>query len=434
MTMGSDLTTALTSVKDSAPDVHATPLGAVVPSVVRARSSGTSRAVRLRLLRVTFGLLRMTALVTPGLSGLTVIISPVEGRGRRPTVSPDPSEHRREAGRDAVTENLGVLEICAGAGGQACGLERAGFHHEAAVEIEDVFAQTLRRNRPGWDVLTQDVHDLDGRDYRGIDLIAGGVPCPPFSIAGKQLGADDERDLFPAALRLVEEAKPGAVMLENVRGLAGARFAGYRRNVLQTLDRLGYAPEWQVLNASEFGVPQLRPRFILVAMKRKHYRRWLWPAPKGTPPTVGETLEDLMAARGWKGARRWARMANSIAPTIVGGSKKHGGPDLGPTRARADWSLLGVNGIGIADEAPGRDLPVSFRPKLTVRMVARIQGFPDEWEFIGRKTAQYRQVGNAFPPPVAAAIGRSIHAALTGVACDTADEDEGRPVLQLTTA
>jgi DNA (cytosine-5)-methyltransferase 1 len=161
-----------------------------------------------------------------------------------------------------------VLEICAGAGGQACGLELAGFDHAAAVEIEPVFADTLRLNRQ-WDVLTCDVRELDGRAYKGVDLLAGGVPCPPFSIAGKQLGADDERDLFPTALRLVAEAKPTAVLLENVKGLAGARFGDYRQTILAELHRLGYESQWQVLNASEFGVSQLRPRFVLVAFKRK---------------------------------------------------------------------------------------------------------------------------------------------------------------------
>lgn len=95
-----------------------------------------------------------------------------------------------------------------------------------------------------------------------------------------------------------------------------------------------------------------------------------------------------------------------MAPTIVGGSKKHGGPDLGPSRARKAWAQLGVNGGTIADLAPDRDF--TEIPKLTVRMVARIQGFPDDWHFTGRKTAAYRQVGNAFPPPVAEAVGRSI--------------------------
>lgn len=309
---------------------------------------------------------------------------------------------------------LSVLEICAGAGGQSYGLELAGFAHAAAVEIEPIFADTLRLNRPAWDVVTGDVRELSGRQYRGIDLLAGGVPCPPFSIAGKQLGEDDERDLFPAALRLVAETKPAAVMLENVRGLAGARFGVYRQRILSELYRLGYEPHWQVLNASEFGVPQLRPRFILVALRQKDARRFQWPQPQDTPPTVGQVVGDLMAERGWPGAMRWAAGANGIAPTIVGGSKKHGGPDLGPTRARAEWLRLGVDGLGIGNEPPGPELPPGFVPKLTLRMVARLQGFPDDWRFAGLKTAAYRQIGNAFPPPVAAAVGRSISAAITG--------------------
>jgi DNA (cytosine-5)-methyltransferase 1 len=313
-----------------------------------------------------------------------------------------------------VAGQLSVLEICAGAGGQSLGLEHAGFAHAAAVELVPVFAQTLRLNRPHWQVLTGDVRELNGRAYRGIDLLAGGVPCPPFSIAGKQLGEDDDRDLFPAALRLVAETKPAAVMLENVRGLAGARFGEYRQRILAELYRMGYEPHWQVLNASEFGVPQLRPRFILVALRQKYARRFRWPESEGTPPTVGQTVGDLMAERGWCGALRWAAYANGIAPTIVGGSTKHGGPDLGPTRARAEWLRMGVDGLGLANEAPGPDTQADFVPKLTLRMVARLQGFPDDWQFAGKKTAAYRQIGNAFPPPVATAVGRSICSAIVG--------------------
>lgn len=317
---------------------------------------------------------------------------------------------------------LSVLEICAGAGGQASGLERAGFVHAAAVEIEPEFCRTLRTNRPAWNVIEKDVRELDGRKFRGIDLLAGGVPCPPFSIAGKQLGEDDERDLFPAAIRLIEQARPEAVMLENVRGLAGSRFQEYRERVLSALYRLGYEPHWQVLNASEFGVPQLRPRFVLVALKQKTARWFRWPGAQDTPPTVGQAIGDLMAERGWKGAMRWAAKAGGIAPTIVGGSKKHGGPDLGPTRARQEWRLLGVDGLGIADEAPDASKPVNFLPRLTLQMVARLQGFEDGWTFAGRKTAAYRQIGNAFPPPFAAAVGSSIYAAITGKRF-AADED-----------
>jgi DNA (cytosine-5)-methyltransferase 1 len=119
---------------------------------------------------------------------------------------------------------------------------------------------------------------------------------------------------------------------------------------------------------------------------------------------------DLMAVKGWGGAKDWRERANEIAPTTVGGSHKHGGPDLGPTRARRMWASLGVDGLGIADCPPGPEF-VGL-PKLTVRMVARLQGFPDEWQFFGKKTAAYRQVGNAFPPPFARAVAESVKSCL----------------------
>ncbi len=130
---------------------------------------------------------------------------------------------------------LTVLEICAGGGGQAIGLEAAGFELAGAVEIDPHACNTLRANRPDWKVIEDSITRVDGQDFLGVDLLAGGVPCPPFSIAGKQLGSHDERDLFPEALRLIEEAKPAAVMLENVPGFASGRFEAYRRNLLRKL-------------------------------------------------------------------------------------------------------------------------------------------------------------------------------------------------------
>lgn len=313
-----------------------------------------------------------------------------------------------------MASRLSCLEICAGAGGQSLGLELAGFGHELAVEIDSDACQTLRLNRSRWKIHEGDVRQVDGTQYRGIDLLAGGVPCPPFSIAGKQLGEDDERDLFPEALRLVEETQPKAVMLENVRGLSTAKFQTYRNSIRARLDELGYKSDWQVLNASEFGVPQLRPRFILVAARPEYFDRFEWPGAQGTPPTVGQTLHHLMARDGWAGADAWAERADGIGPTIVGGSRKHGGPDLGPTRARAAWLELGVDGKGLANEGPNELTPFDHTPRLTLEMAAAIQGFPPEWKFYGRKTAAYRQIGNAFPPPVAEAVGLAIKTAITG--------------------
>lgn len=303
------------------------------------------------------------------------------------------------------------LELCAGAGGQALGLEMAGFNHANLVEIDGPACATLRTNRPHWKVTEGDLTQFDASGYRGIDLVAGGVPCPPFSKAGKQLGADDERNLFSEAVRIVDEARPNAVILENVRGLLDPVFSEYRHSISTQLRTLGYWSGWHLLNSADFGVSQLRPRVIFIALKHRFAEHFAWPAPlMRLAPTVGELLVDLMAADGWRGAQAWSNRACKIAPTLVGGSKKHGGPDLGPTRARAAWQALGVDGRGIANEPPEPDFV--GMPKLTVRMCARIQGFPDDWVFVGKKTPAYRQIGNAFPPPVARAVGESVARAL----------------------
>ncbi len=308
---------------------------------------------------------------------------------------------------------LTSVELCAGAGGQALGLEQAGFAHTALVEIDRHCCNTLRHNRPEWNVLEEDMRIFKDRsgDFKGIDLLAGGLPCPPFSVAGKQLGELDERNLFSDAIDIVDATRPQAVMIENVRGFLDAVFHDYRERLKVQLKKLGYDTDWRLLNASDYGVPQLRPRVVIVAVQQARSELFNWPDPNPhNPPTVGATLYELMAARGWKGAAAWREQADEIAPTIVGGSKKHGGPDLGPTRARAAWATLGVEGRTIAPDAP--DQFHSGMPRLTVPMVARLQGFPDDWHFTGAKTNAYKQVGNAFPPPVARAVATQISKAL----------------------
>lgn len=384
---------------------------------------------------------------------------------------------------------LTSIEICAGAGGQAIGLHQAGFKHLALVEIDEHASLTLQNNikkleswrweREYCDIISGDVNEFkplpDGEDPEAglkkpvgflgrplekgdLDLLAGGVPCPPFSHAGKQLGKDDERDLFPTMLDLVGELNPRAVMIENVRGIKDAKFEKYRSyiearlqggraerpedGVEENFKGLGYRVcEWDVLEASDFGVPQLRPRAILVAIRKDVLGdlEFHWPTPKPSlRKNVFEALRPSMEARydvylkmggklaevaqerlnAWldKAAEVPSGKNGDIAPTLVGGSKKHGGADLGPSRAKTAWGLLGISGMGVANsvkdcekyKSHDRDLFRPDGPMLTVDQAAIIQGFPDEWEFSGKKTAQYRQVGNAFPPPVAEAVGRAI--------------------------
>jgi DNA (cytosine-5)-methyltransferase 1 len=324
-------------------------------------------------------------------------------------------------GSSLKSVKLTSLEVCAGAGGQALGLEMAGFSHLALAEIEPIARETLRLNRPSWNVLDgpdADIRQLDARRFRGVDLLAGGLPCPPFSVASKQLGEKDERNLFPDFLRLVDECQPRAIFIENVKGFLAPAFAGYRKRLVADFKARGYAISWKLLNASDFGVSQLRPRVAIVGLHERCVSPFNWPAPADiTPPTVGTLLLPYMQQNGWRAAKAWAASANTIAPTLVGGSRKHGGPDLGPTRAREAWAKLGVEGRTLADAPPGAD-DVGM-PRLTVAMAARIQGFPADWAFAGRKTAAYRQVGNAFPPPVAKHVGREIARALQAMMAET---------------
>lgn len=307
---------------------------------------------------------------------------------------------------------LTTLELCAGAGGQALGFEQAGVDHVGLLEKDKTACSTLSLNRPHWNVIEGDLENFDGTAFKGVDMISAGLPCPPFSVAGKQLGKSDERNLFPPTIRIVDQIRPRAVMIENVRGILDAVFENYRQYIKTELRKLGYESDWRLMNASDFGVPQLRPRAVLVAVRTDYSDRFSWPERSSTPPrTVGQVLYDLMAENGWKGAAAWRERANEIAPTIVGGSLKHGGPDLGPTRARKAWAALGVDGKGIAAEPPNADFV--GMPRLTVRMVARLQGFPDSWSFVGGKTQTYRQVGNAFPPPFARAFAEQFKSCLS---------------------
>ena len=184
---------------------------------------------------------------------------------------------------------LSVLELCAGAGGQALGFEQAGFSHAGLVELDGHACRTLRHNRPKWDVRQEDLNQFCAKSFSGVDVVAAGLPCPPFSKAGKQLGSADERNLFPAALRIIGEVMPRVVVIENVRGILDAVFEDYRNDIANSLP--GYCTDWHLFNASDYGVPQLRPRVNFVAVRKGFEHSFQWPSPlNSSAPTVGEAL------------------------------------------------------------------------------------------------------------------------------------------------
>jgi len=163
---------------------------------------------------------------------------------------------------DNYNRQFTSLEICAGGGGQALGLEQAGFHHIALVEIDTAPCETLKLNRPNWNVIQTDLKKFDATPFMHVDLLSGGVPCPPFSVASKQLGIQDERNLFDEAVRLISECQPKAVLLENVRGLLDRKFSEYRTKITKEVESQGYKTFWTLINASDYGVPQLRIRTV----------------------------------------------------------------------------------------------------------------------------------------------------------------------------
>lgn len=327
-----------------------------------------------------------------------------------------------EALRAISPRDFTVLEICAGAGSQAYGLEAAGFHHAGLVELDPAAAATLRRNRSEWPVFEGDLRLLDLSRFQDIDLLAGGVPCQFFSSLGKRGGKHDGRNLLGEALRLVKLLRPRAVMLENVPGLGHRNNFTYRLELLSRLRNLGYDAEWRTLDGLSFGLPQKRKRYVLVGFRPGMMHRFEWPLGIGIEaPTVGEALRELMGANGWPHVDDWVARANDQCPTILGASETKTGIDLAAAAGRKVWEKLGVNPFHFAQAAPDRDAPPpsdGFRPQLTMEMIARLQGLPDGWHLEGSAIERYRQIANAFPKRMAQALGLSIMRAFTGAAID----------------
>ncbi|PZU79041.1 MAG: DNA cytosine methyltransferase [Rhizobium sp.] len=329
-------------------------------------------------------------------------------------------------------ERLTVVEICAGAGGMSIGLERAGFEHVGVFELDPDAAATLRTNRPDWTVIKGDIKSIDFTPYRAleIDLVAGGVPCQPYSSEGHGLGKDDPRDLFPDAVRIVGEMKPKAFMFENVEGLLHGKHFDHIADILRGFRKAGYQTDIHRIQAGDFGIAQVRRRVLIIGLRQDIADAFRMP-PKfpGRRLNVGDALVDLMAANGWDGAYDWARQRSeqavldrngevvaygAQASTVVTGSGKR------RRNGQAVQKAMGYSTTGSPERAPTAEEASrpGFMPSLTLRMKARLQNFDDDWHFAGGKVATAKQIGNAVPPRLAQAVGLSLYSAIKGVKWD----------------
>lgn len=331
-------------------------------------------------------------------------------------------------------------ELFAGGGGLALGMSKAGFSHVILNEFDRYACMTLRANRPDWNVVEGDIHEIDFTPYRDkVDFLSGGFPCQAFSFAGKRLGFEETRGtLFFEMARAIKEIRPKVFMGENVRGL----FEHDQGRTLQTIRNviadLGYTLiEPRVLRAIQYDVPQKRERLILVAIRNDlaPYAHFKWP---DVAPEI-RTLRDAFCAGGlystdvpkspgqeYPESKRkvmelvpeggdWRDLPEEVAKTYMKGSYNLGGGKTGMARRLSmDEASLTLT-CAPAQKQTERCHPTETRP-LTVREYARIQTFPDDWQFSGPMSAQYKQIGNAVPVNLAWAIGRSLIRTFNGLA------------------
>ncbi|MGW6455131.1 DNA cytosine methyltransferase [Streptomyces sp. NPDC055078] len=320
-------------------------------------------------------------------------------------------------------ERLKSVDVCAGAGGLALGLERAGFDPVLLLDNRDVACETLRINRPMWDVHEMDLRDFDPAEHPksyDVDLLSAGLPRVQSSATRKRVETGIERELLKATALLAHAVRPRALLIENVPELVdGPEFVEVRGYIEAELDHLGYEFSWFVIDAADFGVPQKRQQGLLVALQSRYFSSFRPPSPTvDRHRTVGDALHASMSERGWTEADEWAAQADSVAPTLVGGSYERGGADLGLRGTKNAWARMGINGGALSDEVPGpdgvqeSDTSGSPHKKITVRQAALLQSFPEDWAFAGGKTKKYRQIGHASPPPVGEALGNAISRAL----------------------
>lgn len=316
-----------------------------------------------------------------------------------------------------------VIELFAGAGGLALGLEKAGLKANALIEIDKDAVATLRHNRPDWNVIHADVSQVS---FEGMsaDVVTGGFPCQSFSYAGKGLGFEDTRGtLFYEFARCIKEVQPKLFLAENVRGLISHQNGKTLQTILSVLESLGYNVQYRLLNAVNYDVPQKRERVIIIGTLPGI--RFQYPAPSPKILTLRDALKDVPPSEGMKYSPKraqvlalvppggcWRDLPENIQKSYMMKSYYLTGGRTGMAR-RISWDEPSLTlTTSPSQKQTERCHPDETRP-FTVREYARIQTFPDDWEFIGGVGSKYKQIGNAVPVNFAAHLGRAITSALS---------------------
>ncbi len=344
-----------------------------------------------------------------------------------------------------TTANNSSIDLFCGAGGLTLGLHNAGWITRVAVEFDTDAARTYRANFPEVHLLEQDARLIDFSEWHGkVDLVAGGPPCQPFSVAGNQLSHLDPRDCVPQFIRAVEEIVPAAFIMENVHGLASARHAGYLGDAIRQLQALRYEVRTRVLDAADYGAPQHRRRVFVVGTRGGGF---IFPepthGPRGTLPyvTAGQALADVPADKPNTAIVSYAKKPVMRPSPFAGMLVNGGGRPIDLSRpSQTIPASAGGNRTHIVDQdgvlvryheylvkggLPLEGLVKGVR-RLTVQESARLQTFPDDFEFVGGQSARYRQVGNAVPPLLAEVVGRAVLEQLHAPGITTAEADASR--------
>lgn len=337
-----------------------------------------------------------------------------------------------------------AIDLFAGAGGTALGLENAGFEHLAVNEFDRWAAATLKANRPSWNVIEGDVHSVDFTSYRGmVDLVEGGFPCQAFSYAGKKRGfADTRGTLFHEFARVVDEVRPKIAIGENVRGLLTHDEGRTLNAMIATLQALGYRVAYKILRSQYLDVPQKRERLIIIGVRNDVDAPLLFPRERNYTISLREAIGDRPQSEGMKYAD-WKRDVMDLVPQ--GGYWRHLPDDVQRSYMKASY-FLGGGKTGLARrlhwDEPSLTLtcnpaqkqterchPEETRP-LNVREYARIQTFPDTWQFQGGTSQQYKQIGNAVPVNLGYHLGMAARAMLSGEGRDQFEQLEPVPTIE----